>query len=140
MSSDESSSSDSTNSTPKLQKKLKKEKKSSSSSNSDDSDSSSDKDQMNHRTSNGKRKRESGSSIIGRSLQKMGQHGNDRSSSSDSDIGSNNKKNNSMTDTSFASPGMSSTRIATKTKKNKTRGKDSGTNEFLKKMMSRFDK
>ncbi|KAG4068125.1 hypothetical protein HA402_001550 [Bradysia odoriphaga] len=156
VSGSESSSSDSDNSTkapnssPNLQTKLKNEKGSSSS--SDGSSSDSNKSTHNNQSAktvpaqhNGKRKRESGSSIIGRSLQKMNQirtSDPDSSSSSDSEIDSKKRlKNISMNDTSFPSPGLSSTRITSKTSANsKSKSKVTGTNDFFKKMMSRFDK
>lgn len=145
----------STFTTTQLPIKLKNEKRSSSSSSSDDSSSNGNgKTKQTKRstagkaTENGKRKRECGSSIIGRSLLKMKETRPDESesssssSSSDGGVGDRKKKmkNQSMLDTSFASPGLSSTRITTtKPTKRKAKSKDSGTNDFLKKMMSRFD-
>ncbi|XP_037042782.1 suppressor protein SRP40 [Bradysia coprophila] len=154
VSSSESSSSDSENSSkalnssPYLQVKLKNEKNSSSS--SDDSSSDSNKSKHNKQSTvpaqqNGKRKHESGSSIIGRSLQKMSKirtNDPDSSSSSDSEIDSKKKLTNiSMNESTFPSPGLSSTRITSKTSgDSKSKSKVTGTNDFLKKMMSRFDK
>lgn len=136
---------------PQLKLSLKKEVKHRRTSSSDDSSSSSDERETKHRekTFNSaktlKRKRTS-ESIIGESLLRMRKLCKADSDLSSSSVSSNDigfKKKNadtSMTDISFASPGLSSTKISTKTAKNKKQYKDSGTNDFLKKMMSRFNK
>lgn len=135
---------------PGVKLSLKKEVKHYSSSSSDDSSSSSGENDTKHReklvknVKTMKRKRTSESSIIGESLSKIRKLCKDESdlsssSVSSNEIGSKNKFSDlSKGDSSFASPGLSSTKISSKTAKSKT--KDCGTNEFLKKMMSRFDK
>lgn len=120
---------------------------SSSSTSSDDSSEAKHKEKSSEilkSINNVKRKRPSESSIIGESLLKMKKLRNNDPESSDSSSSNNGFRTKvvdmSTSDLSFASPGLSSTKVSTKTTKNKTKCKDSGTNDFLKKMMSRFDK
>jgi len=159
VSSRESSSSESSGvkkSTDKLQRPSQlqitsnNKMKPSLSTSSDDSTSSDEADTANHRKkpgravktmNNSKRKRSSDSSSTDEPPSKIkkvrSRSASSSSSSSSNDISFKKKIEDRSTDASFASPGLSSTKISTK---NKTKCKDSGTNEFLKKMMSRFDK
>lgn len=94
-----------------------------------------------------KKKRKNGSSVIGESILKMKEKRkanweSSSSSSSDNEASFMKKpnKNLSISDASFASPGLSSTRIASDTTtKSKLKSKSSRTNDFFKKMISRFD-